>query len=198
MLLYQYKSCGGHNNHCSVPPEVIKFTRAKTELFGSPFNTCLEQYCSPFYDIECHFGSLGSFFNFEFQTGTYIMNPPYDEVLMDRAVDRILHVLSGSDKSGGSGKEITIIVVFPLWDRTSQIEHRGTHYDKDFAAYEKLKSSKFLTSAQVLNHNTHKFYDYFVADYTPVADAHLMVLSNTIYQLTAVEIANYWAEHVTS
>lgn len=189
MLLLQYKGCGGHNNHCSVPPDVIRFTKAKTELFGSPFNTCLEQYCSPFYDIEKEFGSLGSFFDFELETGTYIMNPPYDEELMESASKRILRMLDGP-------KEITIIVVYPLWDMKSQLKHRGVaHVDKEFVAYELLKKSKYLRSCMVLSHDIHKFFDYFAGLYSSVADAHLMVISNTTYQTTAQEISSYWQYH---
>lgn len=190
LLLFQYKGCGGHNNHCSAPPGVIKFTGAHTELFGSPFNTCLEQYCSPFYDVEKYFGSLGSFFDFDFQTGIYFMNPPYDEQFMKFAAQKVLMALN-------STKEISVIVVLPLWDPRSQIEHRGKmHVDKEFEAYEMLKKSKHLRSTMVLSHDVHKFYDYYIGGFSGVADAHLMVLSNTVYQITAQEIASVWAKNV--
>lgn len=190
VLLFQYKGISGHNNHCSVPQDVIKFTKAKTELFGSPLNTCLDQYCSPFYDIEKYFGSLGSFFDFQLETGTYIMNPPYDEELMIHASKQILKQLRRTTK------EITIIVVYPLWDQKSQLEHRGTvHEHEKFIAYDLLKNSKYLRSSVILSHDNHKFYDYFNAVFKTVADVHLMIISNTTYQITAQEIGNYWLNH---
>ena len=114
-LLQRYKAIGIDNNHCSAPPNVIKFTMARTELFGTPFNTTLDQFCSPFSDLEHMFGSIGSFFEYEITTGTYFMNPPYDETLMTKSMIKVLDALD-------TNQEITIIVVIPLWDPKNRKE----------------------------------------------------------------------------
>lgn len=186
ILLSRYEACGTTNNHSSTPPQIVAYTGAKTELFGSPFNTCTKQYCSPFHDIEKDFGSLGSFFDFEIQTGIYMMNPPYDEEFMQEAMLKVL----GSLKSR---KEITIIVVLPVWDAKSQETHKGKVFTtKKFQALETAEKSGFVRSQTMLTYNKHKFYDYYHGKLFSVADAHLLVLSNTRYNLTAQQIADEW------
>ena len=237
MLLSRYDACGTTKNHCSVPPQMVKYINAKTELFGSPFNTCTSQYCSPFYDLEKDFGSLGSFFDLSslfdlgeveprqvvygkvregasrlmfkgqpttpselqtgggacphMQTGAYLMNPPYDEEFMQEAMLRVISSLK-------SKREITVIVVIPMWDAKSQEVHKGRVFARnDFQALETAEKSGFVRSQAVLSHASHKFYDYYKDQMVAVADAHLLVMSNTRYNLTANQIADEWA-HITS
>ncbi len=186
ILLSRYEACGSTNNHCSVPPHVIQYCGAKTELFGSVFNTYCEQYCSPFVDIEKHFGSLGSFFSYQIGTGTYLMNPPYDEEFMQDAAEHVVNCMK-------TPYEISIIVVIPLWDPKSQEQVRGrVHVDKKFKALEILNESGFVRSQTVLYCATHKFYDYYTDKTAAVADAHLLVLTNTDYKLTANDISAEW------
>jgi hypothetical protein len=186
LLLARYKACGSTNNHSSVPPAVIKFTEAKTELFGSPLNTSTEQYCSPFPELESSFGSMGSFFSFKFTSGVYFVNPPFDEELMTKASLRIVEVLS-------SKMAITVIVVLPAWDVKSQNEFHGKVFtSKEYEALKIFNESGFLRSSEILRYQHHKFYDYYSGEYRALANCHLMVLSNTIFKITAYDISTFW------
>lgn len=189
LVLARYAACGSTNNHSSVPPEVINFIGAKTELFGSPLNTMTEQYCSPFADLECMFGSLGSFFTFRFTSGVYFMNPPFDEDLMRAASLRIIEVLS-------SNVPITVVAVIPAWDVQSQFEfHKKVFTSKEYEALKILSGSKFLRSREPLDYRKHKFFDYYTDEHRALANCHLLVLSNTIFKMSAFDIAYFW-EHV--
>ena len=56
------------------------------ECFASPFNCYFRQYCSAFGDTDGYFGSMGSFFGFQPITGSFEMNPPFSEELIDAAI----------------------------------------------------------------------------------------------------------------
>jgi hypothetical protein len=76
--------------------EVMDPYRPTLEMYASFFNRHLSNYCSLFYDLEKHFGSLGSancLAAEEFIERQYIaINPPYDEemmVKMTNVMDRV-------------------------------------------------------------------------------------------------------------
>jgi len=200
ILVSRYICIGTTNNHCSVPPFVIEYCGIRTELFGSPLNTSVEQYCSPMIDIEKHFGSLGSFFDFNMCSGTYLLNPPYDESIINESMEKIFNVLTSS-------KEITVIVVLPIWDIETQaiFDHipvsnkepsRKDSFKKsknlEFPIIPVIKKNKYTRSHYLLGCHTHKFFNFYIDGYLPMADTHLFVLSNTVYNLTAQQIANVW------
>jgi hypothetical protein len=190
LLISRYDACGSTNNHCSIPPKLVKFCDVTTEMFGSPLNTCARQYCSPFPDIESHFGSMGSFFDhrIEFSTGVYLMNPPYDEDIMIAAAHRVISILRNVP-------EITIIIVFPVWDPKSQKNIQGkSNFNKKFEALDLIVSSNFVLSKTILDFTTHPFFDYYKDSYVKVTDTHLIILSNTNYELNAIDIAQQWGK----
>jgi hypothetical protein len=186
LVLARYEACGTTNNHSSVPKEVISFTDAKIELFGSPVNTLNDQYCSPFRDLETVFGSLGSFFDFKFTSGTYFMNPPFDELLMKNAALKVIDALR-------SRVPITVIVVIPAWDIQSQYEYHGKIYtDKEYDTLTILEASGFVRSKKSMDYRTCKFFNYYTNEHVNLASCHLIVLSNTLYKITANDIALVW------
>ncbi len=185
ILIARYISMGTTNNHCSVPPHVINFCNIKTELFGSPLNTNTEQYCSPMLDIEKYFGSLGSFFSYDMCSGTYLLNPPYDESIINIAMEKIFQVLN-------TQKEITVIIVLPIWDIETQVLVERKCKNVEFPIIPVIKDNKYTRSHCLLSCFTHRFYNYYIDDYLPLADTHLFVMSNTVYNLTAQQIAKFW------
>jgi hypothetical protein len=187
LMLARYYACGSINNHCSVPKEVISFCGITTELFGSPLNTCTPQYCSPFADVESAFGSLGSFYTFIMGTGIYLMNPPYDEDIMEVACKKVISVLEDDD-------EVTIVAVLPVWDIETQRDSGPVFCNKDFVALKILEASPFVKSRAHCVYDTHKFYDYYKDQLVAVTNIHLLVLSNTNCGLIAQQIADYWAQ----
>lgn len=171
-----YDGLGGSSNFLSVPPGI------KTdfiELFGSPFNT-RSDYCSAFGIEKELFGSLGSFFEYELESGTnYIANPPFDEQLMEDMVRRL-------DAQLAKTTNVTVVVTIPDWQ-------------PPFAARDLLDNSPHRKSSCALSRQAYNFYDYRSGNYISVCFSRLYVLSNDTWnstQITATKLADKWAAEV--
>nr|QBK92298.1 MAG: phosphorylated CTD interacting factor 1 WW domain protein [Pithovirus LCPAC304] len=162
IMQLRYGFIGTKNNHLSVPPSLIRPTTI--ELFGSPLNTCCDRYCSPF-SIDKRFGSMGSFFDYTFQSGTYLANPPFIEDVMTEMSQKLVTALD-------TVTNVTIYVILPMWDEEAVA--RGLTYD----AWNLLKDSDYLKDHHILGQFAYPFYDYYDNKYIPVSDVHLILLSN--------------------
>lgn len=174
ILLLRYKFLGGINNHLSVPPSVYQRLKIDVELFGSPFNVSLPKYCSPFPDIEKHYGSLGSFADFKLQSNQiYAANPPYDVSVMTKMAKKIINELPNCT-------ETTIYITIPLWR-------------VDFPAYNLLINSPYFRDKKELNKASFPFYHYFKNRLIPATDIYLIVMSTTKNNyISCQEISEYW------
>lgn len=179
ILLLRYGFMGTKNNHLSVPPSLIG--PGMVELFGSPLNTCCEKYCSPF-DVDKRFGSLGSFFDYEFCSGTYLANPPFIEDVMIEMSQRILWALRDVEN-------VTVYITIPVWDEEAVV--RGLTY----VAWDLLKDSPYLKEHKFLDQFSYPFFDYYNNKYIPVSDVHFIALSNRDdYKPMVSQIAEKWYE----
>ena len=79
------------------------------ELFASPMNSYLTNYCSVFPDLDSKFGSSGSFWHFNPTEGSYEANPPFVQYLMVKMVQRMETLLRESDKP------LSFAVIVPAW-----------------------------------------------------------------------------------
>ena len=149
-LVFRYSYMDSGNQQLAIHKsikELYKKCGVNFELFGSAINTISTNYCSLFYDIEKYFGSNGSFFDIELNSGVYWCNPPYDDTIMSKTVDRLVEFLE-------SDKELVFLVTIPIWDIYTQNKmkennindivrnyNEGTHpsYHEDFKIYSKLK-----------------------------------------------------------
>ncbi|XP_038111047.1 mRNA (2'-O-methyladenosine-N(6)-)-methyltransferase [Culex quinquefasciatus] len=66
------------------------------ECFASPLNCYFRQYCSAFGDADSYFGSRGSFLEFRPVSGSFQVNPPYCEELIDATLQHIDRLLTDS------------------------------------------------------------------------------------------------------
>lgn len=66
------------------------------ECFASPLNSYFRQYCSAFGDTDSYFGSRGSFLEFKPVSGSFEVNPPYCEELIDATIQHIERLLTDS------------------------------------------------------------------------------------------------------
>ena len=86
------------------------------ECFASPLNAHFERYCSAFADTDVPFGSLGSFFETRFLSGSYEANPPFEEQLMNRMADHMLSLLKDAQTHN---RPLSFVVVGPQWTDSS-------------------------------------------------------------------------------
>uniref|UniRef100_A0A182SG23 PCIF1 WW domain-containing protein n=1 Tax=Anopheles maculatus TaxID=74869 RepID=A0A182SG23_9DIPT len=63
---------------------------------ASPLNCYFRQYCSAFGDTDSFFGSRGSFLDFKPVSGSFQVNPPYCEELIDASLQHIDRLLTDS------------------------------------------------------------------------------------------------------
>ena len=85
--------------HAALPHKAFHLLHRKFhvsfECFASPFNCYFSQYCSAFPDIDCYFGSRGSFFDFKPKRGSFQANPPFSEEVMLTMADHMISLLEG-------------------------------------------------------------------------------------------------------
>lgn len=80
------------------------------ECFASPLNCCFTQYCSAFHDTDMAFGSHGSFFDFYPTHGSFEVNPPFCEELMDYMLRHMEILLQNNVEP------LSFIVIAPDWN----------------------------------------------------------------------------------
>lgn len=183
LLLDTYNTLGGLTNLLSFPLNIFD-DNEYIELFGSPLNT-QNKYCSAFEFEKKYFSSLGSFFDYELKEGKYISNPPFDEIIMEKMVDKLILNLNNVNN-------LAIIIILPVWDPESQILLNTKNYKKNFKAYNKLKKCEFLKEKQILKKHDYKFYDYFKDKYIPVSHTHIILLSNYKDNIKIDDIKEKW------
>lgn len=79
------------------------------ECFASPLNCYFKQYCSAFLDTDGYFGSRGPCLDFFPISGSFEVNPPFCEELMDAMVSHFEKLLEASNEP------LSFIVFIPEW-----------------------------------------------------------------------------------
>jgi hypothetical protein len=92
------------------------------EGFASPFNAHLPYYCSLFPDTDELFGSLGSFFNFDFvksDMNIFQVCPPFIDGIFTQTANKMLSSLEESEKLG---KPLGIFYMMVRWRNCESLE----------------------------------------------------------------------------
>ena len=143
-LLLRYEILGNTSIQAALPKNV--FITLKKELnivhecFASPLNAYNNLYCSAFLDTDEMFGSVGSFFNFFPEEGFFEVNPPFNEIIMQKMVEHIEYILINTKK------ELSFLIVVPKWD------------DDASAMWQSLSKSRFKKLYFDLDSNDHEYY----------------------------------------
>jgi len=129
--------------HAAAPESAFEVMRNSLEvvqeLFASPFNCHFAFFCSAFPDIDCWFGSCGSFFDFIPESGSYEVGPPYTIEVMDQTAAKLESVLKESTGP------LSFIVFVPEWKEPVATYHTI------------MESSKFLRMDLVMGGNDHAY-----------------------------------------
>lgn len=163
---------GSIMEHLSIPPKLLIRLGIDTELFGTPLNTSLPKFCSPFPDIEKQFGSQGSFLNYKLQSGKrYTFNPPYDLELMNICIIKLLDQLK-------STPDLQIIAILPVWDPQTQKELGLKQHNTEFKGFNDLLDSGYVYDRTVLDKDSYPYFDYFSSNLIPASTTHCIILTN--------------------
>ncbi|CAF4037983.1 unnamed protein product [Adineta steineri] len=141
-LRYTYICLTGHGLARSYKEETERSPHDTSvcECFASAFNHYFDQYHSAFPDLEVFFGSRGSFFNINWaeqpSNMTYYVSPPYDESLIQLAVDHVFNALDNHLVS-----QSTFIFCIPgRWTNFSALDAlKASSWMQDFTDYPKDK-----------------------------------------------------------
>jgi hypothetical protein len=164
ILLSRYYALQGHGFQAACPENVFKILNSSKlnveyELFASPLNCFYgpHSYCSLFAEIDCKFGSLGSFWNFfpSKHGGSYQCNPPFVHNIMELMVDRLHSILVGDLWTPSSSTKqsiaasptppLSFTIIVPAW--------------LEDTSYIKLLNSKFLKKHILISVKDHGFCD---------------------------------------
>jgi phosphorylated CTD-interacting factor 1 len=66
------------------------------ECFSSPLNCYFRQFCSAFPDTDGYFGSRGTFLDYHPVSGSFQMNPPFSDQLIDATITHMEELLASS------------------------------------------------------------------------------------------------------
>ena len=115
-LCLRYDALAGGGFQAACPREVFQVLREQLgvdmECFASPMNCTWSRFASAFSDLDAHFGSVGSFFDFQPRQGSFEANPPFVPELMDAMTGHIEMLLAGT------AKPLSFCVVIPAWSHT--------------------------------------------------------------------------------
>jgi Phosphorylated CTD interacting factor 1 WW domain len=206
-LLYRYAIFDDRGEHLSVHPatykKLEKLVKSKhplmnvVELFGSAINSNFEHYCSLYPDLEQHFGSLGSFFDFELDSlkdVLYTFNPPFDEYIMAAASTRLIKQIKTRMRAGRKG--VIVVGFIPVWDsegkavawdlcvRPSHLRHlrhlrhpRQTIQYGTYEAKQILNSSGLISRADLVCKENMAYYDWMSGKEIYAAHTHVFIMS---------------------
>ena len=167
--------------HPNTMKELKKCYNIRFELFGSVLNTYHNKYCSLFYDIEKYFGSYGSFFSFKPIKGSYSMNPPFDDMLITHASERMIEALNKSKK------QISIIIWIPVWDDKGKeylakhcvgYKKRPSGIFKGYPGLDVIENSKMLQYKKIVCLKDMSYFDYMWYRKRTAAHTYVLVIQN--------------------
>ena len=186
-MTYRYQILGSNNNQLGVlPKNLLKLKDdfgVNFELFGSSINFTLDKYCSLYYDIEKYFGSSGNFFNMNIASGVYNFNPPYQNDIIEKGINKLLNVLEE-----GNGI-FTFIITIPIWDNIGKKIMKFKYPEKkllqeieyeDFEIVKKIINSKFFKLKLMISKNNFTYLDhnFHLFKNSTIQNTYVIVLSN--------------------
>jgi len=134
----------------AIPSKAMEVLRehfgVRHECFASPLNRYFDSFCSLFQDTDQFFGSVGSFYDFRPDMGSFQCNPPFDQQSLVSAFAHVYDLLSTADGP------LSFFVCVPKID----VNRSFLNFDPDV-----LKmldgTSKFLKHRTILAPHTHGY-----------------------------------------
>jgi hypothetical protein len=149
-MLMRYSAIISGSQHWSIPGKIYKYIIGKYETadrtfiegFTSPVNSQIirlnnnkrkYKFCSLFPDTDEVYGSLGSFFDYNFSDVNVIVNPPFIEPLMNMLAKKINAILL-------KNSNVRWFIIVPSW---RDAEYHLAFVNSKFKVFQKdLKKDK--------------------------------------------------------
>ena len=148
-LLLRYRTIRCSQFHAALPGPVFDWLRdscgVQLEGMASPLNARFGSFCSAFVDTDAPFGSLGSFFGFRPNEGSFEINPPFVEAMYVAVAEHCAGLLAVADE-WGQALSFTIVV-------------GATKATQQGRAWELLHSSRYSQGTMVVDAKEHQYCD---------------------------------------
>jgi hypothetical protein len=187
-IIFRYQLLGSNNHQLAVLPNVMKQMKndynLNFECFASSINSTFKQYCSIYWDLEKHFGSVGSFFNIIPSQGTFGFNPPYQKDIINKGIHKLFNFLEQATDN------LTFIITVPIWDlegRKYVKEHFNNDLEKqnidygDFPIIQTIKNSIYFRGLKMISKENFTYIDHNFSLYKnkTIQNTYVIILSNT-------------------
>jgi len=187
-IIFRYQLLGSNNHQLAVLPNIMnnmnKDYNLNFECFASAINSTFKNYCSIYWDLERHFGSVGSFFNIIPLRGTFGFNPPYQKDIINLGINKLFNFLKESTE------ELTFIITIPIWDTegrnimkelyNNELEKQNIEYG-DFPIIYEIKNSEYYREMLMIPKEKFTYVDHNFDLYKnkTIQNTYVIVLSNT-------------------
>jgi hypothetical protein len=187
-IIFRYQLLGSNNHQLAVLPNIMhnmnKDYDLNFECFASAVNSTFKNYCSIYWDLERHFGSVGSFFNIIPLRGTFGFNPPYQKDIINLGINKIFHFLKETTES------LTFIITIPIWDNegrnimkelyNNDLEKQNIEYG-DFPIIYEIRNSEYYREMLMIPKEKFTYVDHNFELYKnkTIQNTYVIVLSNT-------------------
>jgi hypothetical protein len=187
-IIFRYQLLGSNNHQLAVLPNIMnnmnKDYNLNFECFASAINSTFKNYCSIYWDLERHFGSVGSFFNIIPLKGTFGFNPPYQKDIINLGINKIFNFLKDSNN------ELTFIITIPIWDTegrnimrelyNNELEKQNIEYG-DFPIISEIRKSEYYKEILMIPKEKFTYVDHNFDLYKnkTIQNTYVIVLSNT-------------------
>jgi hypothetical protein len=166
-IIFRYQLLGSNNHQLAVLPSIMSKMSTdyglNFECFASTINCTFPNYCSLYYDLEKHFGSVGNFFNIQPIKGTFGFNPPYQKNVIDNGISNILKYIEQTTDN------LTFIITIPIWDSIGQ-EYMKNEYNNnfekqtinygEFEIMEEIRDSKYFKGLRMIPKEKFTYVDH--------------------------------------
>jgi hypothetical protein len=204
-IIFRYQLLSSNNHQLAVLPSILNQMKddynLNFECFASSINSTFPNYCSIYYDLERHFGSVGSFFNLTPLKGTFGFNPPYQYDIINIGINKLLKFLDESTEP------LKFIITIPIWDnygRAYMKEHYNNELEKqnidygDFEVIKKIKDSTYFREIIMVPKEKFTYIDHNFILYKnkTIQNTYVIVISN--YEHNANKLSGYNYETLTN
>jgi hypothetical protein len=189
-LVKRYMTLKSYNQQLAINSKTLGYLRnnylVNFELFGSILNvncsTRCNLYCSMFYDIEKYFGSYGSFEYLQPIKGNFSINPPFDEIIIEKMMDKIIKLLDISKQN-----ELRFFIWIPVWDKKglTYVNNKcNSKYKYDISRYgtyngfEKMKNSEYIKYQKIICMYKMAYFNYQWYKKIFATNTYLLILHN--------------------
>ena len=186
VILFRYQLLGSNNHQLSILPKIFNKLNEdfnfEIECFASSINSSSNIYCSIYSDVEKYFGSIGSFFQIDIIKGFFILNPPYQEDIIEKSIEKVLYFMKKTSE------KLAFFITIPIWDLKGKkyMKDNLTENNNNFIEYgdfdimDKIRNSTYFYGLKMISKNDFSYLDhnYLLYKNKTIQNTYVIILAN--------------------